>query len=135
MVYGPFSLVDATHAELDAKLWLNTEPTFDKACLVASVDNSNFYTSNAGTCFSGSSGGNFVATGLDLNDVFTLGSLLGQPQVWIAVVFRSDDSITYPEGAYVDDLLLRKCVGGCASGAFPTPGGAVSAKTAALQHP
>jgi hypothetical protein len=100
------------------------------------VDGSQFYTSNPGSCFSGTSGGNFVATSLDLSDVYTLGSLIGQPQVWIAVVFTSDNSNTYPEGAYVDDLLLRKCVGGtCAGAAAPAPGGAVHAQTAALHRP
>jgi len=136
MAYGPFSLADATAAEFDAKLWLNTEPGFDFGCLMASVDDATFYTSNAGTCFSGSSGGSFVSTSVDLNDVLTLGSLLGHSQVWIAVVFRSDDSNTFAEGAYVDDLLVRKCVGGtCASSAFPAPGGGVNAQTAALHRP
>ena len=110
MVYGPFSLAGATAAELQAKLWLNTEPGYDFACLLTSIDNSTFYTSNAGTCFAGSSGGAFVDTRLDLHDVYTLGSVLGKPNVWIAVVFQSDLSNTYPEGAYVDDLLLPKVV-------------------------
>jgi hypothetical protein len=44
----------------------------------------------------------------DLTEVYTLGSLLGRPQVWIAFVFSSDTSVTYPEGAYVDDIVLRK---------------------------
>ena len=136
MVYGPVSLAGATAAEFDAKLLINTELNYDQACLMASIDGVHFDTSIAGTCFSGDSGGNFVASRLDLSDVFQLGNLLGQPQVWVAVVFQSDDSIHYPEGAYADDLLLRKCVGGaCPSSAFPALGSAVHAQTAALKRP
>jgi hypothetical protein len=32
--------------------------------------------------------------------------------VWIGIVFSSDDSVNAAEGAYVDDILLRRCVGG-----------------------
>ena len=133
MVYGPFSLAGATAAELQAKLWLNTETSYDEACLLTSVDNSNFYTSNAGTCFSGNSGGSFVDTALDLNDVYILGNVLGQPQVWIAVVFQSDVSNTYPEGAYVDDLLLRKCTSSCTTVAASSR--PLQTKTAKLTRP
>jgi len=49
---------------------------------------------------------------LDLTDVPTLGNLMGQTQVWIAMVFLSDFSNNYPEGAYVDDIVLRKHVSG-----------------------
>ena len=49
-----------------------------------------------------------AATNFDLTNVYTLGNLLGQPQVWIAVRFFSDYSVTYPEGAYVDDIGVRK---------------------------
>ena len=136
MVYGPVSLADATGAEFDAKLWFNSEPTFDPVCLMTSIDGVNFDTSNAGTCYSGDSGGNFNSASLDLSDVYQLGNLLGKPAVWVAVVFQSDPSFNYPEGAYADDLLLRKCIGGfCPSGAFPAPGGSVHAQTAGLHRP
>ena len=45
----------------------------------------------------------------DLAAVYNLGNLVGQPNVWVAVVLTSDSSISKPEGLYVDDLLLRKC--------------------------
>jgi hypothetical protein len=136
MVYGPISLAGATAAELHAQLWLNTELNFDETCLMASTDDTHFYTDNAGTCFSGTSGGNFVPTTLDLNDMFTLGSLLGLPNVWVAVIFQSDFSNTFPAGAYVDDLLLRKCTGGTCTGvASSAPGGQLYAKTATLTRP
>jgi hypothetical protein len=46
----------------------------------------------------------------DLTNVYTLGNLCGQSQVWIAFKFHSDSSIT-DEGSYLDDIILRKRVG------------------------
>ena len=69
----------------------------------ASIDGTDFY----GLSVSGDTGG-WGSGNLDLTDVPDLGNLLGQPSVWIAFVFTSDISIAYPEGAYVDDIVLRK---------------------------
>jgi hypothetical protein len=41
-----------------------------------------------------------------------LGNLLGQPTVWVAIVFFSDSSINLSEGGYVDNVVLRKCPSG-----------------------
>jgi hypothetical protein len=38
-----------------------------------------------------------------------MGSLLGQGNVWIAVLFESDGSEHFAEGAHVDNILVRKC--------------------------
>jgi hypothetical protein len=105
-VFGPFSLADATDAEFSAKLWLNSEAVFDYACLMASTNGNNFN----GTCYHGSSGGAFVPETLDM------ASYAGQGNVWVAMLFQADASVNMPEGAYFDDLLLRKCVG---AGACP----------------
>jgi hypothetical protein len=53
---------------------------------------------------------------LDLTAVPTLGDLTGQNQVWVALVFESDFSNTHAEGAYVDNILLRKCTSSCRTG-------------------
>jgi hypothetical protein len=108
MIYGPFSLANATDAEYDVQLWLNSESGFDGACQMASINGNNFY----GTCHSGSSGGVFVPEELDLTNVFTLGDLRGQANVWIAMLFDADVDTNFPDGAHVDDLVVRKCVGG-----------------------
>jgi bacillopeptidase F (M6 metalloprotease family) len=105
MTYGPFSLAGATAADLRFKQWLDTESGADYLCRLASLDGSDFY----GTCASGYSAG-WTDSILDLSDVYTIGSLLGQPEVWIATLFFSDESTNYPEGAYVDDLVLRKYI-------------------------
>jgi hypothetical protein len=107
MVYGPFDLSGATAAEFQLKLNLYVELNYDSVCYLASTDNSAF----RGTCLTGDSGGWLKQT-LDLANVEGLGDLVGHHQVWVAIVFISDDSVTYPGGAYVDDLLIRKCMFG-----------------------
>jgi hypothetical protein len=114
MIYGPFSLADATAAELALKLWLNSEAGFDLACLIASTNGEDF----SGDCHSGTSDNAFVSASLDLTNVHLLGDLRGAASVWVAVLFDSDASVNLVEGAHVDDIVLRKCVGGaCASAA------------------
>jgi hypothetical protein len=113
MIYGPFSLADATQATFDMKLWLNSETSFDWGCQLASGNGTNF----SGWCYSGSSGGNFAPLQLNLANLPAPSpnppiDLRGDGSVWIAVLFESDFSEVEPEGAHVDDLLVRKCVGG-----------------------
>ena len=109
MVYGPFSLAGATDAELRFNYWLNSESSFDEFWVTASIDGNDFY----GGYASGNSGG-WRSAVFDLTNVYTLGNLAGRAQVWIAFIFTSDGSITYPEGAYLDDIVLEKYMGGAA---------------------
>ena len=101
MIYGPFSLADASNAVVDFYLWLNSESDWDYLYYLASTDGSWFY----GQGLSGNSSG-WIPWSFDLTDVSGLGNLCGQPQVWIAFIFQSDSTITYPEGAYVDDIHI-----------------------------
>jgi len=103
MIYGPFSLADATAATMTLKYWLNSEEGFDELLWGASVDGSWFY----GYVDSGNSGG-WKDGSLDFSDVPTLGDLRGESQVWVGIRFLSDESIIYAEGAYVDNILIRK---------------------------
>jgi hypothetical protein len=116
MQYGPFSLVGATAAELRYKVWYNTESGYDYVCHGASINGTDFY----GDCWSGNSNG-WIDRVFNLSSVPTLGNLLGQPQVWVMLYFQSDYSITYAEGAYVDNIVLRRCPSGatCPSGSSP----------------
>jgi len=104
MIYGPFSLADATAADLQFKQWVYTESTYDKVCRMASTNGTNFL----GWCTSGNTGG-WADTILDLAGDPNLGDLTGQPNVWVALIFDSDYSVNKPEGGYVDNILLRKC--------------------------
>jgi len=103
MQYGPFSLADATAAELRFKLWLNTPGYPDRLSYYVSIDDNYFY-----GYYSNPTGG-WVERVMDLSNVPTLGNLLGQPNVWIAFRFYSDASTNAAEGAYLDDIVLRKC--------------------------
>ncbi|MBE9509023.1 MAG: hypothetical protein IMY86_13365 [Chloroflexi bacterium] len=125
MVYGPFSLADATDGDLSFKLWLNTELGYDSVCRWASINGSDFY----GTCTSGDSSG-WIDRVLDLKDVYILGNLMGQPNVWVALYSYSDSSVTRSEGGYVDNVVLRKYASAAGmkppamSGVAPDPGNA-----------
>lgn len=131
MVYGPFSLVGATAAELRFKLWLNSEINYDWMCMLVSPDGTNW----DGPCISGSTGG-WVDRVLNLANVPTFGNLLGDSSVWVSLGFISDSSITRAEGAYVDNIVLRKCTvpgGGCVGGsALSVEGGDVIEVPASL---
>ena len=105
MLYGPFSLAGAIAGDLSFKLWLNSELRYDNLCRLASIDGTNFY----GSCTSGNTTV-WIDRVLDLTNVPPLGNLMGQPNVWVMLGFFSDSSITRTEGAYVDDIVLRKCI-------------------------
>jgi hypothetical protein len=116
MIYGPFSLADATDAEMLFEVWVNTEPAsppdiYDAVCWMASINGINF----SGDCMYGDSSG-WVDQVLDLTNVTDLGDLTGQPNVWVAFYFFSDGSLEYVEGAFVDAVLLRKCTSVSCSG-------------------
>ena len=98
MDYGPFDLSDATAAEMQFKFWANTEPGYDYFCYGASIDNTywDYF------CGSGTTGGWF-------DEVFDLSDYLGASQVWITFEFDSDETNEVSEGAYVDNVVIRKC--------------------------
>jgi hypothetical protein len=105
MMRGPFNLSDANAAALTFRYWNRSESGFDYFKFLVSTNGVNFY----GYQTSGDSGG-WQSGSLDLANVPALGSVIGQPQVWIAFVFSSDSTISN-EGAYVDEVLLQKTTG------------------------
>lgn len=106
MIYGPFSLADASAASLTYRFWLNSEYEYDYLNWLVSTDGNTFQGPRA----TGDSDG-WRDGELDLSDVPGLGNLLGRSGLWIAFMFKSDVSDAEPEGAYVDDIVLRKHVG------------------------
>jgi predicted GH43/DUF377 family glycosyl hydrolase len=110
MIYGPFSLANMSAAEMRFWLWLNTQTNVDGVCRTASVDGANFY----GTCTSGNTQG-WIERVTDFRNVQGLGNLIGSPNVWIGIAFLSNEATTYPQGAYVDNVILNKCVSNCPS--------------------
>lgn len=101
MIYGPFDLSGADGAELSFRYWLDSELNFDFLQWFASIDGINFW----GNQISGNSAG-WQSGILDFTDVFTLGNITGEPAVWIAFRFISDESNT-AEGAYVDEVYIH----------------------------
>lgn len=104
MIFGPFDLSDATSATLSFKNWLDTELDFDYLRYMASINGTNFYGGEA----SGNSAG-WVSRSLDLKNVPVLGDLTGEPEVWIAFQFTSDEAVN-KLGAYIDDIVIEKTV-------------------------
>ncbi len=110
LVYGPFNLSDATAAQLTFRYWLNSEQNYDFLFWGSSLDN----TSYTGQQVSGNSSG-------WVNVTFSLNARVGQSQVWVAFNFDSDSSIANPYGALIDNVLVRKCVGGVCSSLMAAP--------------
>jgi len=110
MIYGPFSLANATAAELTFDWWSDTELDYDAFLWSASTNGDDYY----GTMVTGNWASWTTGERLDLSAVPTLGNLLGRNQVWIAFAFGSDNSVT-DKGSFVDNVVLRKRTGGSAS--------------------
>ena len=109
MVFGPFSLADASAAELAFQLWLNSEPEYDGVFSGASIDGVEYH----GYITTGNSAG-WGQVVLNLGAVPVLGDLAGQEEVWIALLFVSDGVVRMQQGAFIDDIILRKYVGSLA---------------------
>ena len=105
MIYGPIDLSQVKDGYVSIKLWLDIESKYDFMGWGVSLDNATVY----GNAFSGYSGSWFMDT-MDLKNVYTLGNVTGQSQVWIAIWFASNPANPhYYEGFAVDDLVLSTC--------------------------
>ncbi len=114
LVHGPFSLTGATAASAEFDLWAETESGYDYVKWMVSVDGTHYY----GYQTSGSTGG-WSHRVFDFADVEAI-DVLGQPSVWFAFIFSSDESVQ-KEGAYVDNLVIRRGLGGgCTFSIAPT---------------
>lgn len=105
MVAGPFSLADASAAQVLFDLWLDSELKYDYVYWLVSLDDTDY----TGVRTSGNTGG-WQAVKFDLADIDDP-VFIGQPQVYFALVFASD-STTQAEGAYIDALRFEKTVAG-----------------------
>jgi hypothetical protein len=112
MIYGPFDLSAATAATLGFQLWyyapkasfpIGTQNTAGAFLAGYSTDGTSYTYPYQ---WSGSTSGEWWPTTFDLNGW----SLLGQPQVWIALGTTAYAGAMYSEGAYVDDLTLTATI-------------------------
>jgi Zn-dependent metalloprotease len=122
MVYGPIDLSNTVGAEISFFLSSVTEPDHDNFYAAASIDNNDYY----GVAWSGNHE-EWTKQKFDLSDVYSLGNLCGQPQVYVAFVFVSDSASHHFAGSFLDDITLRL---------FPTtgipPGDAIGTGTGVL---
>jgi hypothetical protein len=106
MIFGPFSLADAMDAQVEFRVWSETEAPdvpFDSVFWGASANGTSFNGIRLG-----SNTGGWASRTFDLTNVPTLGDLRGDPTVWFAFVFTSDSSINSFEGTYVDEIVIEK---------------------------
>lgn len=107
MIYGPINLSDATAAEVTFSLKYELGPG-DSVAWLASTDGASYY----GRGLTGGSQWSWHDREFDLSDVYVLGDLCGQSEVYLAFLFRADDQQDYVEGAYIDDVKIQKYVAG-----------------------
>lgn len=106
LLHGPFNLTGASRAWVDFYFRNRSELVYDKLAWVVSVDGSRFYgQAISGTQEGGPYGNGYNLMRFDLSDVYMLGDVRGQPQVWLAFVFESDSSIT-SVGPFLDDVRV-----------------------------
>lgn len=102
MIYGPFSLADASTAMLSFQYWSQTELNYDWMGWFASPDGNQFF----GNWVSGDSNG-WRPGLIDFSAVPGYGSMLGDNSVWIGFYFYSDQS-TQLKGPFIDDIFIQK---------------------------
>ena len=114
MIAGPFSLADAVDGAWDFDLWTDIDagsdpgnPT-DQVIWMWSLDDNNF----SGSGVSGQIGGwQHVTANMSDMKMDDGTPIVGQGQVWFAFLFLSDATVQR-EGAYVDNVVIRKFVQG-----------------------
>jgi len=118
MVYGPFSLAGATAANVHFSLWHQMQPG-DSLFWGASTDNASFSgvtaTGNTTNVEPPTTAG-WRDVDFDLSTVPGVGSLLGQPSVYVAWRFQSNSS-GLDDGPFIDDVLIQRQGGA----SLPTP--------------
>ncbi len=110
LIYGPFSLANAQSASFNFYFRMVSElcaqiEDCDFLLWGASIDGENFYGQETSGTITGPYNNNYDFRSLDLTNVFILGDLTGQPQVWIGFWFKSDFSNTF-QGPFIDDVSV-----------------------------
>ena len=113
MIAGPFSLADATEGSWEFDLWYDTDEAGDPinapdyVIWAWSVDGSHFQGEGAS-----GTGQDWEHVAVKMSDMEAGDGqpILGQEQVWFAFVFISDGT-TEKEGAYIDNVVIKKVVG------------------------
>lgn len=107
MIYGPFDLTDATAAEVIFDLWVDTEED-DVVTWGASTDGETFGWQQP---IWGNYQAWFGGMRFDLARVPDLGSLTGQPRIWLAFHFVTNADGKTAQGVFVDNVTVRAHLG------------------------
>ncbi len=107
LVYGPFTLEDAVSAVVEFYYINDSEGGYDSFGWAASIDGSSFHGYEVDG-ISPDYPGVWTHQLFDLAQTPTLGNLCGRAQVWIAFTFTSDSSANQYDGAFVDDVTIKK---------------------------
>ena len=102
MVYGPFSLEDASAATLSFKYWLTSEEDHDFLLILASTDNITYHGYGKSGFFP-----EWHYQEFDLTTWPIFGDLTGEESVWLAFAFASDAS-TVGIGPFIDYINLKR---------------------------
>jgi hypothetical protein len=106
MIYGPFSLADASDASMEFDVWYQTDAG-DYIKWDVSVDGQSFYGYRAsGTNVGWPSWQHIVFNFKDITSVTTVGAA----QVWVSFIFQSTTGTKHLEGPYVDNVVIKKKV-------------------------
>jgi hypothetical protein len=105
--HGPFDLTGASEAWVDFYFRNQSESGADFLYWGASIDGFNFYgpPGISGSLAAGPDGNGYNRMRFDLSNVFILGDLRGQPEVWLAFIFESDSENT-DQGPFIDDVSV-----------------------------
>ena len=128
MVYGPISLADAQAAWAEFDVFLDLDYGYDEVFWGVAgppdpITGEQFFDG-----YAVSPGPDGYSTGVEgtpgwAHELFNFKEfpgVLGQPQVWLAFNFVSDDIVEY-EGAYVDNVSIQKAPTAAPIGSFDTP--------------
>ena len=114
MITGPFTLADAVDGTWDFDLWTDIDTggdpnnPSDQVLWMWSIDNVDFY----GNGISGQTGGwQHVTVNMSEMTLDAGTPVVGNGQVWFAFLFLSDATVQR-EGAYVDNVVIKKLVQG-----------------------
>jgi len=106
-LYGPFSLSGASEAWVDFYFRNKSELRFDFFAWLASVDGSSFYGYGvSGDLENGPYRNRHNLARFYLDMVPILGDLRGRSQVWLAFIFKSNDSTVSGQGPFLDDVRI-----------------------------
>jgi hypothetical protein len=133
MVYGPFTLASTSTAWAEFDLFMDVEYGYDEMFWGVSTDGTNFdgYVVSPGP--DGYTTGETGVPGFG-HEVFSfeeIPGVVGQTQVWFAVQFASDEEFQY-EGAYVDNVVIKKSPTQAPFGSFDTPANGATGVTGAI---